>query len=502
MNQNDYSFAAGWELPRQPQPVFQTGRRELIFGLLVLLSALCLCNFTVYGGLNLGFALGTWACIVCAFCYLLSVGCKPSGYSCSLLGLSLVIAAGFARSDDGFVKGVMVCFLIVSVNLGFCLMAGKNLYRAASVRSLLDVPGTVFGMGLGKLPAALRGLKQAFRESGSVGQKGGAFLLGLCLCIPVLGIVIPLLISADAAFDGLMSLLPDFKLQELLVTVCLGVPLGIFLYSRCVALGQTQRPAPTEKLGKGIHGITVNTVLVAICVVYVAYLLSQLAYLFGGFAGILPEGYTVAQYARRGFFEMALLCGINLTVMVLSLGLVRRQSSAPLMTKLLCLFLGLVTLFLVATASAKMFLYIGTYGLTRLRVLTQIIMLFMAVTTVILSVWLFVPKLPYMKAVILAAMLIGAATLWADVNTQVARYNVDAYLSGQLETVDFSHLLGLGDSAIPQLARLRDQAPDEQIQKRAGKLLNDMEASPAEDFRDWNYVNQNANRYLPGKDEE
>ena len=100
--------------------------------------------------------------------------------------------------------------------------------------------------------------------------------------------------------------------------------------------------------------MTVNTVLIAVSVVYVVYLISQLAYFSGGFSGILPEGYTFAEYARRGFFEMAWICAINLLIMCLAVGLCSKKADrTPIVSRLLCLFIGLVTLFLVVAASAK-----------------------------------------------------------------------------------------------------------------------------------------------------
>lgn len=324
-------------------------------------------------------------------------------------------------------------------------------------------------------------------------------MVGALVCVPILGVMIPLLTSADAAFDGLIGLLPEFDLEQLIATVIAGSLLGAYLYSRGTALKHTEKQTAADPKGKGISPITVNTVLCGVCFVYLVYLVSQLAYLSGGFAGILPEGYSLAEYARRGFFEMACLCGINLGVMVLALGLVRKEDAAPLFTKVLCLLVGLVTLFLVATASAKMFMYIGSYGLTRLRMLTQIIMLFIAVTTAVLSVWLFVPRLPYMKAVLLVAMIIGAATLWTDVNTQVARYNVDAYLSGKLESVDVMYLISLGDAAVPQLVRLSEEAEDGNVRRSAERWLERRIWKEPEDFRGWNYVNHIAAGYKPEK---
>lgn len=483
-----------------PAIVYPTGKREVIFAFAILLLGLSLCNSALFGGFNLGVSLAAIGCIACSFVYLVCCGHRSNAYSTFLLGLSAVIAAGFARSDDSFVKFVMTCFLLVSVNLSFCLMTDQNLRSPSSVRSLLDAPRAAFRFGIGHMPEAFRGLSQAFRRSGSIGQKGGAFLLGICIAVPLLAIMIPLLISADAAFDGLMALLPEFDLRELFATVLFGTVFACVLYVRSAALHHNQKETSEEKPRKGLSPITVNTALGAVCLVYLVYLVSQLAYLAGGFAGILPEGYTLAEYARRGFFEMALLCAANLSVMVFSLGLVKREGSAPLATRLLCLFVGVVTLFLVATASAKMFLYIGSYGLSRLRILTQIIMLFLAVTTGIVMVWLFMPKLPYMKVILLAAMVIGAATIWTDVNTQVARYNVDAYLSGQLDHVDVVYLNSLGSSAVPQLARLAEQAKDYWVAEAARDYLNNSNED-APDLRSWNYVSFAAQKYLVKTDQ-
>jgi len=240
----------------------------------------------------------------------------------------------------------------------------------------------------------------------------------------------------------------------------------------------------------------VNTVLCSVNLLYAVYLLSQLAYFAGGFAGILPEEYTFAEYARRGFFEMAMLCAIDLGIIGLSLGLVKKEGRAPFSTRLLCLGICAVTLFFVAAASSKMFLYISSYGLTRLRLLTQIIMLFMALVTVFVAIWLFVPRLPYMNVILLAGLIIGSLTLWADVDTQVAAYNVNAYIGGKLETVDLTYLCSLSDGAVPHICRLTEEAPEQAVADMAKRMLKNRSHFPGEDFRSWNYVNYLADQYL------
>ena len=475
---------------------FPTGKRELIFGLLVLCVSLFLVNCIFFGGFHLGFAIAYILCVLCSAVYLLCSGRKPGLYSSALLLLSAVIGASFARSDDSLVKLVMVCFLFISTNLGLSLLAGKNTYAPGGVRSLLDAANTFFSCGFGELPASCRGLGSAFRRSGTVGQKGGAILLGLGIAAPVLLVIIPLLIQADAAFEGLLRQLPEISVPEIFCTVLFGGCLATVLYTRNTALRHLEITAKPVSSGKGISPLTVNTVLITVCFVYCAYLVSQLAYFTGGFAGILPEDYTMAQYARRGFFEMAWLCAVNLALMILSLSLCAKEKTAPLATRFLCLFIGIVTLFLVATASAKMILYIDSYGLTRMRALTQVVMVFLAVVTALVCIWLFVPKLPYMKIILITALVIGAVVSWADVNTQVARYNVDAYLSGKMERVDVDYLNSLGDGVVPYLVTLAERAPEHEIAESAQRCLDDRWTAKAEDFRSWNYVNHIASKIL------
>lgn len=475
---------------------YPAGTKEIFFALATLCASLFLANVTAFGGFNLGFAIAVTVCILCSGAYLLAGGRKLTAYSAALLILSIVIAASFARSDDGFVKFVMVCFLLVSVNLGLCLLAGKNRREPGSAGTLADAGFTLFTLGIGEMGQAGVGLKTAFQKSGSAGQKSIAVLSGLGIAVPVLLVIIPLLAKADAAFEGLLSKLPAFSFSEFVITVLLGGCAACVLYTRGTALKYATVWPVRARERKGLAPLTVNTVLSAVCFVYVVYLASQLAYFTGGLAGILPEGYTFAEYARRGFFEMAGLCAINLSIIIFSLWIGKKKESAPLSTRLFCLFIGVVTLFFVVAASAKMILYIDSYGLTRLRLLTQVVMVFLGIVTALVTVWLFVPKLPYMKAVILAALIIGAVVSWTDVDTQVARYNVDAYLSGRMETVDVHYLIRLGDGAVPQLVRLAQEAGDATVAGEAKRVLENRYSDVSEDFRGWNYVNDAASEYL------
>ena len=467
------------------------GNRELIFGSFAVVIGLFTANMILFGGANLGFAMGAVLSIGLSWGYLSRAGFKGNGYTTALLVLSILIAAGFGWSDDALVKFWLLLFLVAGVNLAFCLMAGRNRRSPGSVRSLLDAGRTVFGYGIGSMDRSCRGVGMAFRSGGELTRRSGAVLAGLGIAVPALAVVIPLLISSDAAFEGLIDLLPDFDLAEITATAIAGGVLGLFFYTRAVALGHGELNGGNRREPKKLAALTMNTALGAICAVYLAYLFSQLAYFVGGFSGILPEGFTRAEYARRGFFEMTCLAGVNLGLMTFGVGKVRHSGRAPAGTRALCLFLGIVTEFLAASSAAKMVLYIGTYGLTRLRVLTMVIMVFLGVTTAIVCLWLYVPKVQYMKSVLILALAMGAAVLWTDVDTQVAKYNVEHYLSGDLAQVDLGYLCTLGPGAV-EYVELLAESDLELIRSTARARLRTWELYEADDFRGMNRMEQKA----------
>ena len=463
MDKQKLPFATDYTpTPPAESAAFPTGKKELRLWWAMLILASLWSDFAFYGGFALGCGLATVGIITAAWIYLKRSGRSFTPYATSLLLLSLVLAASFFRSNDGFVKFVSFCFLLISVPLALILSAGKNRRNPKGLTSLLDAPRALLVLGIGRLPESLRGLRRAGKAMGRGGKNRRAVLAGLAVAVPLVAILVALLASADAAFDGLLMLIPEVDLGEPIGVLLLALILAPVLYAVCAGLQHdTSVPQPPRER-KGLNPLTVNTVLVAICAVYLLYLGSQLAYFVGGLSGLLPEEYTLAQYARRGFFEMAILCLLNLSFMAAAVGLAdKTDGRAPLFTRILSLFVGIVTLFFVISASAKMFLYISSYGLTRLRVLTEVIMVFLALATVFVSIWLFLPKFAYMKAILLTALAMCSITAWADVDTVIANYNVWAYRAGITASVDTYHLARLSQGAIPALEKLaQDQNED------------------------------------------
>ena len=484
-NQPVYAFP-----PKVPPVTYPTGKGELGFALWTLVFSLCAVNGLFYGGAALLLGLSAAALLAGSALYLRRRGHRFGWYETSILILCGLLCLGFFLGGVNTAP-VAILLLLAVPGLSFCIAAGQNRRHPGGVLSLLDPPRAAFVLGIGDLGSTARGFRDAFRRSGRIGRVTGAVGAGLLISIPVLAIMIPQLISADAAFEGMLDLLPEFRLDETITTAVWGTALAAALYARGVALHHHPKPDTAPRPIRGFDPLTVNTILMAVGVLYLAYLASQLAYFVGGFSGILPEDFTLAEYARRGFFEMGRLCAINLTIMALGIGLVRKEGRGHKLTRWLCLFIGFVTLFLVAAASAKMFLYIGSYGLTVRRVATEVFMLWLAVTTVLVCVWLFRPSLPYMKVSMVLGLAFCAGLFLGDLDGRVAQYNVRAYQSGKLETVDVNYLGDLSYGAVPYLEELTQDA-DEKVALAATLELRDYYYDDDADWRGWNLTEARA----------
>ena len=82
----------------------------------------------------------------------------------------------------------------------------------------------------------------------------------------------------------------------------------------------------------------------------------------------------------------------------------------------------------------------------------------------------------------------------------VAHYNTNAYLSGQMEEMDVTYLRDLNHAAVPYLAKLAEEAPDETVADQAMFYLRHWSID-VEDFRDWNYATGLAKQHLPAPGE-
>lgn len=215
-------------------------------------------------------------------------------------------------------------------------------------------------------------------------DKTRSIFVGVLISMPLLWIVISLLAKADMIFGAIIEELIGRIFSVELVAVVMMVLFGFFscYCILCGAAAQTGREEKSRK--KGASSIAA-TVILLVTLLYLVFCALQLMYLFNNGLFALPEGYTFAEYARRGFFEL-------LAVAVLNVGLILIAAAyfeeSTLLRSLLTLMTA-CTYIMICSAAYRMLLYIGAYHLTFLRlfVLLTLVIISFVLAGVILTVY-------------------------------------------------------------------------------------------------------------------
>lgn len=231
---------------------------------------------------------------------------------------------------------------------------------------------TPFGNFL-RLPAALLARRKEGKRPWGAALGGG--ILGLLL----VALALPSLAGADDGFARMLAQLGDWfsaSFTEMIFKTCFAVPTGLYLYGlvygplhrrRDGTLWQKPGLCRVQREVRVLPAAAVAAALGVLCAVYTAFIALQFSYLFGAFFGRLPEGFTYASYARQGFFELCRVAALNAAVLAGAWVLARRGTHLGLV-KLFSALLGGCTLLLLATAAAKLGMYVAAYGLTPARV--------------------------------------------------------------------------------------------------------------------------------------
>ncbi len=458
-------------------------KRDRIYALLLGILSILLMDCLLWSSLGLGAMLALISILALSTLYLWPKRRHFTAYTASLLFFSVTLATGFLFSDQGFIKFLSLMATIVLYTLFLTDMMDVRRHEAGTYRSAFDWFYTGFALSFGKIAHAFRTL---FPKENSKNRTVGRILLGCALALPALLIIVPLLVSSDAAFEGLIRAVTIDTVLEIVCALIFGFALFILLFGRLSFLPTAQREATPPRERRGMDGTIVTAFLGMISLAYLLYLFSQLAYFFNAFSGLLEEGFTVAEYARRGFFEMTAVCAINLILLGLCAILCRKKNGKrPVAVTALLSFIGLFSLLLIAVSLSKMFLYIDSFGLTHLRLYTSLFMLVLAVLFIGILLRLYLPRIPYFKPAVCIAALLLTLLNFADADRLVAAYNVSAYRSGKLETVDVQSLNLDSDAVIPYLEQLtHDSNPN--IVHEAHAVLTEREKPYTNDWRSFN----------------
>jgi hypothetical protein len=283
---------------------------------------------------------------------------------------------------------------------------------------------------------------------------------GIFLALPVLAILTALLASADPVFNrGVSSFFGLFQLDRfgeylfravyilILAYLLTGVALHALTSSREVNFIGLKGPWLTPFLGWTETAILLGSV----DLLFAVFVGIQFRYLFGGQANIQAAGFTYAEYARRGFFELVAVAVISLLI-VLSLSTAAKRGGPRQSRAFQVLVVGLVALVVVILISAwqRLQLYEAAYGFSRQRLYTHIFIPWLGLLLITAAgLELFRRPRAFALLALAVAAGFGASLALVNVDDWIARQNVARAVQGA--ELDIPYLVTLSDDAVPTL---------------------------------------------------
>ena len=418
------------------------------------------------------------------FCFCLSkleISLKK-GSAFYLIAIGLLAVSSYTTDDSRIVFFnkvgmilLLLCFLLKQFydtrEWGFLKYTGSIFYTCTG--------------SLGRIARPFTDIGKWYREE--KGSKGKLLpvLIGLCAACPILALVLVLLSDADVVFrkavEGFFDFIQVGNILGIFFTILIAF-LGVYALLAYFCDSSRTQPGKTEnglRAGKpaedeehpaenakqaeaGINpaesgklaetgsdpeeGAKVNltgkktgkadpaaaiTVTGLLTIVYLFFAGIQILYLFIGKMQ-LPDGYTYAQYAREGFFQLLAVSMLNFVIVCIGMTCFAKSRilRGVLTAMTVCTFV------MIASSAVRMLLYIMAYHLTFLRILVLWFLLVLTFLFAGVLLALYRQRFPLFTYSCVIVTCFYLCLSFAHPDYWIARVNVqngaaqDAYLAG------------------------------------------------------------------------
>lgn len=249
-----------------------------------------------------------------------------------------------------------------------------------------------------------------------------------------------------------------------------------------------------------LGAIEVSIVLGLVNLLFLAFVIVQIPYLFGGMDLVqnTPD-FKLAEYARRGFGELVTVAALVLPILLLSHWLLRKDNKINEKIFRVLAGLNIVLLFVIMISAAqRLLLLTGNlgYGLTTVRLYPMIFMIWLA----LIFVWFGLTVLrgnreQFAWGALWSAIFILGAVHVLNPDAFIARTNIKLMQQGR--AFDAYYNSNLSDDAVPTILENLNEMPFEQqctIKQRFSYRLSETENE--KDFRSWNWSRFAARNHL------
>lgn len=270
----------------------------------------------------------------------------------------------------------------------------------------------VFFASIGEVDRPIRdGVEHLKKKGFKKNSKVGYVILGVLITLPLFAIVLALLSSADAVFRNVTNtFLSDLNWIDgfgIMFRVIVAY-FGVYMVTSYLCKHTVKEEVTDMRKGEPVLAITVTSMLTML---YLLFSGIQIVYLFLGQMQ-LPDGYTYAEYAREGFFQLLAVSILNLIIVLICLAYFKESK----VLKVVLTIMSLCTYIMIASSALRMIIYIQYYYLTFLRILVlwALAVLFLLFSGVIISIFSTKFKLFQYSMVVVTVLYLGLSFCHPD----------------------------------------------------------------------------------------
>ncbi len=418
-----------------------------------------------------------WAVAVNLYLIAAGVSARLEGKHLPVPSLTLMVLTSLTALLTGFrTASATTTALVLVSGLGMLLLTASLLNGQWMQFRLRELIGELFKL----IPSGVIGtpflilegfqLSQTSKEQNPSKSKPGlAILRGVLITIPLLLLFGLLLASADTIFSEMLGSAFDwlkFDIFDNLIPHIFFILLLTWFGAAALwhALTKSENQLaiqPDKPLFKPFLGMTETSIaLISLNILFALFLAVQFRYFFAGSANVSIDGFTYAEYARRGFFELVAVALIA-SVLYFSLasftkrGTQAKKRAFSVMAGLLLAQVGVMLI----SAFQRLRLYEQAYGFTSLRLAAHVFMVFVGLLLLALILMELTNSFRRLGLVLVLGVLAFALVMVGlNEDSLIAQQNLERAVQG--EKLDAAYLVhGLSNDAVPTLFRYMDD-PD------------------------------------------
>ena len=274
---------------------------------------------------------------------------------------------------------------------------------------------------------------------------------GVVMAVPILILFGILFSQADLAFSRFLNSIIDINLSErtvgYIVLLVFAFVAGLSFLSYIFFPKESGRVTPAPEPGSSSvqpgKGIEVLVFLGLICALFLLFIGFQVTYLFGGEANIVNAGFTYAEYARRGFFELLAVSVLSLLVLLASEQYARAEENKDKRFLIPSLVLIAEVIVVMISAFKRLSLYIDAYSLTELRFYVAAFIMLLLVLFILLAIK-FLKSKPenfFTFGTLLSVLVFLMVMNFVNPDSFIAKSNLDQYnRTGKVDALYVAHL--------------------------------------------------------------